>query len=247
MRFKLQLLLTIQFSIIVFGQVNIEQYRNYENNGNLKNNFEEHVNIATTIKRSTSSYYSLGLKYFKPVITDGYEGFLISKINYGETSNEVFINNAFYHFRLIAANQNNTTIPEAYAQFESNEYTLTNERYLAGIGIRYKIGNSISGTSIMNEWYKETNNTSRINNWRLSQYFTLLFNINPFNKLSTTIYFQPAISDLSNIRYYTEISFDSKLTETISYKSTLTSKFFSDSVDFNDVELFFESGLDFIL
>ena len=230
------------------GQVNIEQYRSKEIDGLLEKKFYEHVNLSTSIRRSTSSLFSLGIKYFKPIITKGYEGFFISKLNYGESNSDTYLNNSFYHFRLIAIeNSSAFGIPEVYFQYESNEFTLTNTRYLAGMGLRYKFFDTVGGTSVMNEWYKENDATPKTNFWRLSQYITFIWTFNNSNKLSTTLYVQPSIIDIGNIRYYSEMSYDSKINKLISYKSTLTSKFYSNSESFDDIELFFNSGLEFKL
>lgn len=240
---KYLLIILLIWPINLIAQVNIEQYRN--NTGSLSKKYFQHVNISTSVKRSTSNLYSIGLKYFKPFALPHSKGFLLTKVNYGESNGKEYVNNTFYHLRVISSTLVMNVIPEAFIQFENNHYALTKERYLAGIGLRYKYANTINGTSIVNEWYKETGSISRYNQWRLSQYVKFDIKFNDSNKLSSTLYIQPSVTDLTNIRYYAENSYNSQLTNTISYNSTLSAKFFSKSENFHDVELFFESGLQF--
>ena len=116
---------------------------------------------------------------------------------------------------------------------------------MIGIGLRYKKNETINGTSIINEWYKEDNSVEKFNQWRISQYITIKFKINDYNDLSSTLYVQPNIFNISDIRYFSENTFTSKISKKISYTSTLTGTFFSKSSNYKDIELYFESGLDF--
>tara|TARA_B100001121_G_scaffold265659_1_gene247809 strand:+ start:3388 stop:4125 length:738 start_codon:yes stop_codon:yes gene_type:complete len=227
----------------IFGQVNIEQYRN--DTGSLEKKYHQHINITSSIKRSTVSLYSIGLKYFKPFYLTNAKGFFISKINYGESNGSEYLNDTFYHLRIISSKTIFKVIPEAFLQYENNEFSLTSQRYLAGIGVRYQYGETTNGTSIINEWYQESSGIGRLNNWRLSQYIKFRFKFNKTNKIDSTIYIQPSIIDFSNIRYYSENTYISQITDAISYNSSLTAKFFSKSSDYNKVELFFDSGLQF--
>ena len=163
----------IWFVLIVFtfqslGQVNIEQYR--DRAGGLEAKYNEFFNISTSIRRSTSSLYQIGIKYFRPFKFKKANGFLLTKVNYGETDSNPFINNSFYHLRFVSKDKYFNVQPEAFLQFENNSYSLTNQRYLAGIGIRYGEKEMTNGTSIVNESYKESNGIFELNNWRISQY-----------------------------------------------------------------------------
>ena len=227
-------------------QDSTRQYRNENSSGELTDSFNQHFNLSSSIRRSTTSLYNIGIKYFKPLQLKDYSGFFITKSHYGQANGETYINNSFFHLRLIQeTNEKLVSIPEVFVQYESNSYALTTLRYLAGIGLRYEILNSTGGTSLINEWYKEDSNTSSENYWRISQYLNATFLINKMNKIDLTLYIQPSIFDLSNIRYYSELGYNSKINDYVSYKSTLTSKFYSNSSSFNDIELYFESGLDF--
>ena len=119
--------------INLIAQVNIEQYRN--NTGSLSKKYFQHVNISTSVKRSTSNLYSIGLKYFKPFALPHSKGFLLTKVNYGESNGKEYVNNTFYHLRVISSTLVMNVIPEAFIQFENNHYALTKERYLAELGL----------------------------------------------------------------------------------------------------------------
>ncbi len=230
---------------ITIAQVNIEQYRDQA--GNLEEKYHEHFNISTSLRRSTTSFYKVRLKYFRPFYFRRGNGFLISNVNYGETDNNPFINDSFYHLRYIAKDAFFNVIPELFVQFENNSYSETKQRYLVGVGVRYRQGLSTSGTSVINESYKESDGILKLNNWRISQYLKAKFNLNQRNKLNVTLYIQPSIFDFSDIRYYSQSSYVSEINQMISYQSTLTAKFFSKSNTFNQVEYFFDSGLRFKL
>ena len=117
-----------------------------------------------------------------------------------------------------------------------------------GFGLRYTLyGEVINGTSLINESYKEEGADPQYSKWRLSQYLKLKFNFNEFNKLNVTLYVQPRISDLTDIRYFSEFIFLNGLNEKVSYKSTLTSIFYNKSSVFNKIELFFNTGFEFKL
>ena len=135
--------------------------------------------------------------------------------------------------------------PELFFQNQNNPFGSTKHRSLIGIGLRYKKNETINGTSIINEWYKENNSIEKFNQWRISQYITIKFKINDYNDLSSTLYVQPNIFNISDIRYFSENTFTSKISKKISYTSTLTGTFFSKSSNYKDIELYFESGLDF--
>ncbi len=236
-------LLLFILTLPILAQVNVEQYR--DGSGGLEAKYNEFFNISTAIRRSTSSLYQIGIKYFRPFKFQKANGFLLTKVNYGETDSNPFINNSFYHLRFVSKDKFFDVQPEAFLQFENNSYSLTNQRYLAGIGVRYGEKNMTNGTSIINESYKESNGILELNNWRISQYLKMKFDLNPLNNLNITLYIQPSIVDLTNIRYYSETTYASKINDMLTYNSTLTAKFFSKSSQYDQVEYFFESGLQF--
>lgn len=231
--------------ILVFSQVNIEQYRSKD--GQLNKKFRESFNISTSFKRSTSSLYSIGFKYFRPLDLSYANGLFLTKINYGKSNQREYINDVFYHIRFLSKGRIRGYSPEAFIQYEHNKFSLTHRRYLAGLGVRYLYKGMVQGTSIMNEWYRESSGIMTLSMWRLSQYISLSFVFNPFNRLTLSLYVQPSINDFTNIRYYSETTFMSQVNDFISYNSSLTAKFFSKSRGYDQVELFFESGFRFKL
>ena len=243
------LILFVIFSHHVIAQVNIEQYRRFTVTGNLEEKFDKRLNLHTSLRRSSTSLYTLGFEYFTPFKVNQYtNGFFISKAKYGESDGDEFTNANFIHLRLITKKKYKNIRPEIFAQYENNKFASTVERYLFGIGLRYRLyGEVINGTSIINESYKEDGGDPQYSKWRLSQYLKLRFNFNEYNKLNATLYVQPRLSDISDIRYFSELIFLNGLSETISYKSTLTSIFYNKSSVYNKVELFFNTGFEFKL
>jgi hypothetical protein len=238
------ILILISFPII--AQVNIERYRSSDVNGKL-DEYESVLNIHANIQRSTNSQYKVGLTYVKPFLIESYaNGFFISNMNYGERNGEEYVNNMFVHIRLIEKSDHSIKL-ETYFQTENNAFTLNQKRTLTGLGIRYKWGAFILGTSILYEWYKEADTIQVVQKERLSQYIQLTHILNAFNTLNTTVYIQPRLSDLDDIRYYSEIDLTTKLSENINYLSSFISQFYNKSNVFDKAELFFKSGIEFSL
>ena len=237
------------FNAKVNAQVNIEQYRSFTVTGNLEEVFDSRLNINTSLRRSSSSLYTIGFEYFKPFEFNRYSnGFFITKGKYGESKGEEFTNSNFIHLRIITKERYMSVKPEIFMQYENNKFASTIERFLYGFGLRYTIyGEVINGTSIINESYREEDSEPQYSKWRLSQYLKLKFNFNEFNKLNVTLYVQPRISDLTDIRYFSEFIFLNGLNEKVSYKSTLKSIFYNKSNVFNKVELYFNTGFEFKL
>jgi hypothetical protein len=86
----------------VSAQVNIEQYRHFTVTGNLEEKFDKRLNIHTSLRRSSTSLYTLGFEYFSPFKVNKYsKGFFISKAKYGENDGDEFTNANFVHIRII--------------------------------------------------------------------------------------------------------------------------------------------------
>jgi hypothetical protein len=227
----------------VHAQVNIEQYRSSTATGNIKNS--QYVNISTSITRSVDSVYSVGIKYYKALpMSNVVDGFLISNIQYGERNGSSFLNRSFHHLRIVSEQDYGGVFPEVFGQYESNDSALTELRYLAGMGVRMPaLSHLVLGTSIVSEWYKEAEMPVKEHVWRLSQYFKTFIQFNATNRLDIVFYIQPNINDFSNIRYFSECSYTSMLSNNISYSSALSLKYFSNSINYKNVEMFLDTGL----
>jgi hypothetical protein len=228
---------------LVHGQVNIEQYRSSTATGNINNG--QYVNISSSIIRSVDSVYSIGVQYYKALpMSNVVDGFLISKIQYGERNGDAYMDRSFHHLRIVSEQSYGGVFPEVFGQYESNDSALTELRYLAGMGFRVPaFSQVIFGTSIISEWYQEAEMPVKEHVWRLSQYLKTFILFNSTNRLDIVFYIQPNLNDFSNIRYFSECGYTSMLSNSIAYASTLTAKYFSNSTSFKNVELFFESGL----
>tara|TARA_A100001015_G_scaffold320373_1_gene446508 strand:- start:1953 stop:2537 length:585 start_codon:yes stop_codon:yes gene_type:complete len=189
--------------------------------------------------------YNVGFSYFTPVdLYESVESFLISKVKYSRKDSEAYDKDYFFHFRVLSKEKFFNFYPESFFQYEKNNSSLTSLRYLAGIGARYSFYDGfIFGTSILNEWYKEVGSNSKTSVWRLSQYVKATLTLSQFNRINFTCYVQPKVINFSNIRYFGELNLVNQLTQSISYSSSLTMKYFSKSEEFSEVELFFNSGI----
>jgi hypothetical protein len=245
--FALVIFICFLIPVLGYAQVNIEQYRSSTVTGNINNS--QYVNISTSLTRSVDSLYSIGLQYYKAFsMSNALDGFLISKVQYGERNADVFLNRSFYHLRFISKQSYGEVFPETFFQYESNNSALTELRYLGGMGVRMSaLPNVIVGTSVVLEWYKEDKMYVKTHAWRLSQYIKTAIEFNDVNRIDIVFYIQPKLNDFSNIRYFTECGYTSRLTKRLLYSATLTAKYFSHSSSFKDVELFYESGVRVVL
>ena len=234
--------IAISISVHVFAQMAVDLHSDSIESNRYDN---QHISVTTSFKRSTQSMYSIGLKYEKPFDILDANGHLITSINYGESNGTEYLNDARYHLKIISKKPQFNVTPEAFLNYETNKFSLTKQQYLAGIGIRYSIGEIISGTALINEWYRES--IHYLNAWRLSQFVKFKFKFNPSNAFNSSLHIQPNVVNFNDVRIALENKFISQITKTISYQSTLTTKFFSKSQTFNNVELFFDSGLQFKL
>ena len=238
--------IVIPFLIILcHAQVNIEQHRNNDNEGAFIK--KEKINISTAISKNSESLYTISLKYSRNLkINTQNDGFIIAKVNYGKQNSTEYENNSFYHLRIINKQKILNATPEFYAQYENNIFSSTEYRYLAGSGLRYPIKKDITGgTSLLYETYKDSSKIQ--NNVRISQYLKLVLFLNKENKINSIIYAQPAINDINNMRIYSEIEYVSKITQTISYTSIFTLKYFSENSEYNNADTYFKSGLSFYI
>ena len=237
--------LLVLLMVNAYSQVNIESARSHSEKGQL--NRSHFLNFNSSVSKSITSFYSLGVDYFKRLtINELFHGFYLTRLNYGKRSSSDYINNEFHHFRLISNHNLMSVIPEIYAQYERDAFAATELRYLFGIGIRYSILDTIvSGTSLLSEWCQENDDSVTDHQWRISQYIKIMFQLTTDNFIQSTIYIQPNIQDISDIRFLLDGAFISKLNDLISYKLSILANYYSESSSYDDIELFLTSGLEF--
>ncbi len=154
----------------------------------------------------------------------------ISKYNLGKVDNEDFLNDGFQHFRY-NYKINDWLVWEAFTQIQYNERINLKMRWLAGSGPRFKLLNEdryqlFFGTMYMYEYDKEVQGEEDDliihNDNRVSSY--LAISLQPLDNLqfNSSSYYQPVLSDLSDLRLSSESNLLIKVTERLKFSSTFS-------------------------
>ena len=221
--------LLIGFLFIVtttYGQVNIERIRLDHKKETPSTQF---VNLNTELQSGNSSFYSLNLNYRNQFQRDHFHGFLLSKFNYGKRNSDVYTNEQFAHLRIIG-NSKTSHFNELYMQIESNQFIDLKARYLVGGGVRFRLIHQPSlhvflGSSLLSEWLMTGADLPDDHIWRTSHYISHWAQLSEGNEWVSTVYFQPAIRDFKEYRFYLESSFINQLFDQVSYKTTFLLKY----------------------
>lgn len=119
---------------------------------------------------------------------------------------------------------------EAFAQGQFNEVELINLRLLMGSGLRFRILNKDKGyiylgTMYMFESSDEVFNSAgeniQFNHHRLSNYISMLYQINESAGISHVTYVQPKLDEMKDIRVSSETGLEFKLFKKITWKTYL--------------------------
>jgi len=154
----------------------------------------------------------------------------ISKYNLGKVDNEDFLNDGFQHFRYNYS-LNKWMTWEAFTQIQYNERINLKMRWLLGSGPRFTLVEEdryqlFLGTLYMYEYGRETEGESTETvvhrDHRMSNYISI--SLQPVDNLEfhNTSYFQPLISDFSDLRLSSESNLLIKITERLRFSSVFS-------------------------
>lgn len=155
----------------------------------------------------------------------------MSKYNLGKVDDEDFLNDGFQHFRY-NYEINKWLVWEAFTQIQYNERINLKMRWLLGSGPRFKILNQdryqlFFGTLYMYEYDNEVQGeeeeeTIIHRDNRISSYLSL--SLQPLENLqfNSTSYYQPVLSDLSDLRLSSESNLLIKITKHLRFSSTFS-------------------------
>jgi len=226
---KILLLLTLLFFpfIKIYGQVNIEKYKNLLNANRTSGNISLYI-YARTGNTDIQQINAEGLLNYS---SETFHTILIAKGDYGWKKGDEFSNNALLHLRYIH-NLSNIINPELFTQIDYNKKRKLIFRYLFGGGIRItliknKKTNFVYGTSYMFEHenlnldkFAKHPKTTYNNRW--NNYFSYSNKISKTARISVIIYAQPMFKNFSDIRLLGE-----------NHLSVAISEKFSVSLDFS--------------
>ena len=215
-------------SIILFFYVNslVSQVINIENKRFLKdtNGFVGSANFNFTINQNKQQVLSLGINTHNQYLHNKHRVLAISDLLFIKAGENNFVNAGYQHLRYNYKILNRITI-EAFAQAQYNLALLLNERYLVGVGPRFKIIKQpniklYAGSLYMYEYQNQNNDSIREFNHRQSSYFTLNINYKGVDFVTTT-YYQPNINEIQDYRIANDSSFELQVNKFLNFRAGL--------------------------
>jgi hypothetical protein len=145
----------------------------------------------------------------------------ISDLAFVKAGNKDFVNSGYQHFRY-NYKINKWITGEAFVQAQYNKALLLDERYLAGIGPRFKLSKRehfrcYFAALYMYEYEWRDNYRMHNRNNRLSSYLTLSLFYQKFDITSTTFY-QPNLGYIDDYRIANDTSLEILLTNKFNFK-----------------------------
>jgi hypothetical protein len=160
----------------------------------------------------------------------------LSNIDYLKINEDVFLNTGYQHFRF-DFQKDRKVHPEAFAQYQYDNFRGLSPRLLAGTGMRHRIYKDEQVTftfsvGIMYEserWeHPVTEESILITFWKSTNYLIFRWNISAWADFNAVQYFQTAYDNEINAfrhRYSTDINLNTKLSERLSWTSSFSLNF----------------------
>jgi len=218
------LLLFLTITTIAFAQVNTEILRK-----NLEKGFYLTLESALNCKSGNTDEIKVAFKARLDYINKPWYGFIVGKVHYTDTDDEVSTNKGFSHLRT-GRDVNSLISLEAFCQAEYDEFISLQRRYLVGLAPRftlYKLDRGDKGGlrlyasfGAMYEYEKldpdemETTDdhpiTSRL--LRSTNYLSISYAAAKTFAAVWVVYYQPAFERFSDYRILSEIDLTIHLT-----------------------------------
>ncbi|MBX2968485.1 MAG: DUF481 domain-containing protein [Cyclobacteriaceae bacterium] len=160
----------------------------------------------------------------------------ITRIDYLKINEDPFLNTGYQHVRF-DFRKDRKVHPEAFAQYQYDNFRGLDPRLLLGVGMRHRLYHNehftlVFSIGIMYEsekWtHPKTEEVMRISFWKSTNYLVFRIKISEWADFNSIQYFQtafdPAIDAFRN-RYSTDINLNTKLTSRLRWTTSFTLSF----------------------
>lgn len=188
------------------------------------NGFVGNINGNFSAVQNTQQIISAGLNIHAQYQKNKHRFLVISDLSVINAANTDFVNSGYQHIRYNYKIVNRITL-EAFLQAQYNKVLLLDERYLVGIGPRFKLIKKrhfkmYSACLYMFEHQSQDNYTILKDNNRLSAYLTFNIGYQKWDFTSTTFY-QPNFADFNDYRIANNSAFEISITSKLNFKTEL--------------------------
>lgn len=250
------ILLCIFLPSFLSAQVNTEKLRRLETTPGLSFS----AGLSAGIDRGNSEYVALSGDTRFDWIRDGNNNFVVAQYDFKESDRGKISNRGFVHLRSMW-DLSPLLALEGFAQSEFNEFISLRNRELLGAGTRWRVlqlgrdsadlslGATLGvGLMFEHEYYNTTPEDKRFDRLRSTNYLTVFFRFDERGSLQLVSYYQPLLSDPSNVRVISEIALSFVITRSLSFTNTLSYRYNSRPVlDVREYDLHLRSGIRFSL
>ena len=199
--------------------------------------------LKGNIKTGNTDLIDVGLSTTTVYGSDNFQTSLKAAINYGEKSDETYLYNSFEHLR-IRYKLTNFITPEAFVQHQFNQFTSIKFRGLVGLGAAFSLWSQdashlVFGSTLMMEQEVASGESIKfdadkiVSRW--SNYLQIDFKTDTNVTFSSTIFVQPQITNVKDIRILNETGFSVKERKNVSlgssFKLAYDSRPISESVE----------------
>lgn len=192
--------------------------------------------LKGSLKTGNTEIMDIGLSGATIYGSENFQTSLRASFNYGEKSDETYLYNTFEHLRF-RFKLNDWVTPEAFIQHQFNEFRAIKFRGLLGLGAAFTLWEAASGYIVFGATYmleREVANGDPINLdrqkvvSRVSNYLQLSFKTDNDVTFSSTVFVQPLLKDVADLRIYNESGFSVKIHKNVavgtSFKLTYDSR-----------------------
>jgi len=232
----------------VHAQVNTEKMRALDVDG-----FRTTVGADIAWQSGNSDLFEVGARARFDYRTGRQYAFFVGEARYGEEDGKAFRDRSFGHLRY-NRELRPWLVAEAFSQVENNGFARLQLRVLAGIGIRMRVVDTgrfklFQGTTPMFEYENlESSGLVRhpatMSTVRWSNYVNLRLRLTEKTQVLTTVYVQPRVDDLGDLRILDEATLAVALTEHVTLAVSFNLGYDSRPPDgVNDLDLSLRNGI----
>jgi hypothetical protein len=230
---------------VVSAQVNMEK----ERRGLATSGISGDIGVTYSLTLGNSELYELGITPNAVWRFQRHQIFTVNELERVSSGDGTIINKGFSHLRY-NFDLTRIFVYEAFGQAQYDKSQDLTARYLAGTGLRIKIIRQdrillAIGVTGMYE-YEELSSGEITRLARSSYYISIKINDGDRLSLGATAYFQPAVSDWSDLRILTEVDLSVTIAGNIAFTHSLGYRYDSDPpAGIREYDLEIKNGLKF--